>query len=108
MRTNLLKSINFIRCVSGANLNLFRYAAKSCDSQGVVTVSSYGASDEHPMSIRSAPDGTTRRTRLVPHTLIETLHETMQGFFSVSTGPLFCVKLYNGVYKMSFFLFFYR
>lgn len=27
MRTNLLKSINFIRCVSGANLNFFRSAA---------------------------------------------------------------------------------
>ena len=27
MKTNLFKSINLIRCVSGANLNLFRYAA---------------------------------------------------------------------------------
>ena len=27
MRTNLLKSINFIRCVSGVSLNLFRYTA---------------------------------------------------------------------------------
>lgn len=27
METNLFKSINLIRCVSGANLNLFRYAA---------------------------------------------------------------------------------
>ncbi len=29
--------------------------------------SSYRASDEHPMSTRSASDGITRRTRLVPH-----------------------------------------
>jgi len=45
MRTKILQSINLIRRGSGANLNLFRYTAKSCDSQGVVTVSSYGASD---------------------------------------------------------------
>ena len=61
MTTKLFKSMNIIRCVSGANLNLFRYTAKSCDSQGVVTVSSYGASDEHPMSIRSASDGDRRK-----------------------------------------------
>ncbi len=60
-----MKNFNFmnqlIRCVSGANLNLFRYTAKSCDSQGVVTATSYGASDEHPMSIRSASDGDRRK-----------------------------------------------
>ena len=56
--------MNLIRCVSGASLNFFRYTAKSCDSQGVVTVSSYGASDEHPMSIRSASDGVRRQTRV--------------------------------------------
>ena len=27
METKLFKSINLIRCVSGANLNLFRYTA---------------------------------------------------------------------------------
>ena len=64
MTTKLFKSINLIRRGSGANLNLFRYAAKSCDSQGVVTVSSYGASDEHPMSIRSASDGGRWQTRV--------------------------------------------
>ena len=56
--------MNLIRRVSGASLNFFRYTAKSCDSQGVVTVSSYGASDEHPMSIRSASDGVRRQTRV--------------------------------------------
>ncbi len=55
--------MNLIRRVSGASLNFFRYTAKSCDSQGVVTVSSYGASDEHPMSIRSASDGGKWNTR---------------------------------------------
>ena len=63
MATNIFKSMNLIRRVSGASLSLFRYTAKSCDSQGVVTVSSYGASDEHPMSIRSASDGSKRNTR---------------------------------------------
>ena len=56
--------MNLIRRGSGAGLNLFRYAAKSCDSQGVVTVSSCGASDEHPMSIRSASDGGRRQNRV--------------------------------------------
>ena len=63
MATNIFKSMNLIRRVSGASLSLFRYTAKSCDSQGVVTVSSYGASDEHPMSIRSASDGGKWNTR---------------------------------------------
>ena len=63
MTTKLFKSMNLIRRVSGASLNFFRYTAKSCDSQGVVTVSSYGASDEHPMSIRSASDGSKWNTR---------------------------------------------
>ena len=57
MATNIFKSMNLIRRVSGASLSLFRYTAKSCDSQGVVTATSYGASDEHPMSTRSASDG---------------------------------------------------
>ena len=39
------------------NLNLFRSAAKSGSNQGVVTATSYGAPDEHPMSTRSASDG---------------------------------------------------
>lgn len=64
MKTKLFKSMNLIRRGSGASLNLFRYAAKSCDSQGVVTVSSYGASDEHPISIRSASDGGRRQNRV--------------------------------------------
>ena len=64
METKILKSINLIRCVSGANLNLFRYAAELGSGRGVVTVTSYGASDEHPMSIRSASDGSTRQTRV--------------------------------------------
>lgn len=64
MKTKLFKSMNLIRRGSGASLNLFRYTAKSCDSQGVVTVSSYGASDEHPMSIRSASDGGRRQNRV--------------------------------------------
>ena len=55
--------MNLICRVSGASLNFFRYTAKSCDSQGVVTVLSYGASDEHPMSIRSASDGSKWNTR---------------------------------------------
>ena len=45
METKILQSINLIRRGSGVNRYLFRYAAKSCDGQGVVTVSSYGASD---------------------------------------------------------------
>lgn len=61
METKILKSINLIRCVSGASLNLFRYAAKSCDSQGVVTATSYGASVQHPLSIHSASDRTSRK-----------------------------------------------
>ena len=65
METKIFKSINqVIRCGSGANLNLFRYTAKSCDSQGVVTATSYGASDEYPMSIRSASDGSSWNTRV--------------------------------------------
>jgi len=64
METKIFKSMNLIRRGGGANLNLFRYAAKSCDSQGVVTATSYGASDEHPMSIRSASDGDRRNTRV--------------------------------------------
>lgn len=65
MKTNLFKfkSMNLIRRGSGASLSLFRYAAESCDSQGVVTVSSYGSSDEHPMSTRSASDGSKWNTR---------------------------------------------
>ena len=51
--------MNLIRRVSGASLNFFRYTAKSCDSQGVVTVSSYGASDEHPISIRWSTQANT-------------------------------------------------
>ncbi len=61
METKIFKSINLIRCVSGANLNLFRYAAELGSGRGVVTVTSYGASDEHPMSIRSASDGDRRK-----------------------------------------------
>ena len=63
MKTNLFKSMNLIRCVSGASLNFFRYTAKSGNGRGVVTVSSYGASDEHPMSTRSASDGSKWNTR---------------------------------------------
>lgn len=55
--------MNLIRCVSGASLNFFRYTAKSGNGRSVVTVSSYGASDEHPMSIRSASDGSKWNTR---------------------------------------------
>ena len=65
MKTNLFKfkSMNLICRGSGASLNFFRYAAKSGNGRGVVTVSSYGASDEHPMSIRSASDGSKWNTR---------------------------------------------
>ncbi len=56
--------MNLIRRGSGASLNFFRYTAKSGNGRGVVTVSSYGASDEHPMSIRSASDGVRRQTRV--------------------------------------------
>lgn len=55
--------MNLIRRVSGASLNFFRYTAKSGNGRSVVTVSSYGASDEHPMSIRSASDGSKWNTR---------------------------------------------
>lgn len=55
--------MNLIRRGSGASLNFFRYTAKSGNGRGVVTVSSYGASDEHPMSIRSASDGSKWNTR---------------------------------------------
>ena len=66
MKTNLFKfkSMNLIRRGSGASLNFFRYAAKSGNGRGVVTATSYGASDEHPMSIRSASDGVRRQTRV--------------------------------------------
>jgi hypothetical protein len=61
METKILQSINLIRRGSGANLNLFRYAAKSCDGQGVVTATSYGASVQRPLSILSASVGNSWR-----------------------------------------------
>ena len=49
---------------SGENLNLFRYAAELGSGRGVVTVTLATATDEHPMSIRSASDGSRWNTRV--------------------------------------------
>ena len=57
MTTKLFKSMNIIRCVSGARINLFRYTAKEGDRHGKAAVTLAAASDEHPFSIHSASIG---------------------------------------------------
>ena len=61
MRTNLLKSINFIRCVSGANLNLFRYAAMVLVllTLGVGNAWAGGSSSNYYASLKITQSGPT-------------------------------------------------
>lgn len=64
-----MKSFNFIinqfiRCVSGVNLNLSRNAAMDGNHSGVVTAMSGRASFQHPFSIHSASIGDRWNTRV--------------------------------------------
>ena len=54
MRTNLLKSINFIRCVSGVSLNLFRYTAMVVVLLALGIGNAWAGHDQHTATLNVA------------------------------------------------------
>jgi uncharacterized repeat protein (TIGR02543 family) len=54
METNLFKSINLIRCVSGANLNLFRYAAMVAVLLMLGAGNAWAGHDQHTATLNVA------------------------------------------------------